>query len=1316
MHRLLPRAMRLGGVAFTIVLVLAATLTVPASAQGPGTPPSGDDPILLPGAQPPPFDEMTEEILQQRDIAFISRRTAGDNALSNQQAGALRAAAAHTAADLRKNGTPAAGPATFTTTWAALGPNPIQQQTRGSGSFAAMSGRIGALAIRPSNGQFVLGAAQGGIWLYDAATGTWSPKTDNLPSLSTGALAIAPSNDAIIYAGTGEGALSGDSYFGNGILKSTDGGTNWSHVSGDFFVAVSVSRLVVDPTNANHLYASVLRGRGGARRTTPAVHSRFGIWESTDGAVSWTLLKEAKSEFDGATDLEIDPLNPQTLYSSFWGDAIYKSTNGGATWSTAMNGLPVADYAGAQTRFSIAISHPAGTAATLYAGFDWSDAAGDHPSRVFKSTNGAASWTILPAGTSPDKVEDYCGGQCFYDNVIEVDPTNADVVYAAGQFDYGIGSGGIYRSDDGGQTWKNLGWDQHPDFHALAFNTNAAPNSTDKILIGSDGGVWYSPNRGGRRSASDPLQAVDWQDLNGTLAPLHRTNLQIGQFTSIATVPQVPVGLATARFWGGTQDNGTLRKSINSQTWFDVASGDGGQVLVDPTVDSCLLGPSCYVYGTYFGITPYRYTDGGNFFTNQYIRNGINLTDRSDFYIPWVMNKANTNQLFLGTYRLYRTNNARATSAGDVTWKIISPDLTSGCTGTAPNGARNCTLSAIGVGGGQAVYTGSLDGLVYISTDAQVNDTPTWTRLDNGKLPKRPVTQFAVDPSNYRIAYASYAGFNAATPSKSGHVFKTTDGGQTWTNISGNLPDSPVNSVILDPSYANTLYVGTDVGPFATFDGGATWSALGAGFPIVAIWQLDLDASHRLMAAGTHGRGAFSIQETRTIPALVLSKVDAGTPVGPSSNVTYTLTVKNIGNATATGVTITDPVPANTTFVSADNGGTESGGIVTWSGLSIAAGSSISVHFTVSIANAIKNKVKSIVNDGVKVTSDQAVFTTGSPFITPIAPPYAVTIAPATQTDGGKVGTSVPYTVTVSNRGFNSDSYTMSAASAWAVTFFDSTCTTPLTTTPLVAAGGTTNVCVKVAIPTTAANGATNTATVTATSVASPSVSASATIITIAVAADVDTLLVDNDDNAPNVQSYYTTALTSAGVKFSVWDLKTDANLPLNYMKAFKTIVWFTGNSYPGPILPYEAKLKAYLDNGGRLFINGQDLLDQAAGTTTFVRDYLHVTWDGFETQNDKATVQVHGVASSPVTGTAQPPTIGAVTLNHAVLGGAAFEDRITPNGGALSAFTDDSTATDALSFTGTFKVVFLAFPFEEYGVAADQLDLLKRVISFFGP
>jgi uncharacterized repeat protein (TIGR01451 family) len=704
-------------------------------------------------------------------------------------------------------------------------------------------------------------------------------------------------------------------------------------------------------------------------------------------------------------------------------------------------------------------------------------------------------------------------------------------------------------------------------------------------------------------------------------------------------------------------------------------------------------------------------TDGGAFFfNNSYIRNGLDLNDRSDFYVPFFLNQEDPNQLFLGTYRLYRTDNAKTANAGDVKWKAISDDLTTGCTGTAPNGARNCTISAIGVGGGEAVYTGSLDGLVYVSIDGQVNDSPTWTRVKDDALPKRPVAGFAVDRSNYRIAYAAFNGFNGATPGHPGHVFRTLDGGNTWTDISGNLPDTPVNSIVLDPSYPNTLYAGTDVGPFVSYNGGTDWSLLGTGVPLVAVDQLDLDSSNRLLAAGTHGRGAYKIFDTTAAPALVLSKVDDGKPVGPSSNIVYTLTLKNEGNASANGVTITDPVPVNTSFVSADFGGTNVGGVATWSGLTVAPGTAVAVHLTVSISNALNKKVTSIVNDGVVAKTADGFFTTGSPVVTPLAPPYALTLSPATQTDGGKVGTIVPYKLTIENDGFNADTYSLSAANAWTTTFFDATCTTQLTTTPTVQSGDSLNICAKVAIPAAAVNDTVNTGTVTATSVGNPSVSATATLKTVAVAITVTTLLVDNDGNGPDVQSYYTTALTSAGIAFSKWDLAADSNLPRNYVLAFKNVVWFTGNSYPAPIGPYEGTLQAFLDSGGRLLMSGQDILDQAAGTTPFVQNYLHITWDGTEAQNDKRTANVNGVTGSPVTN-----GIGAVPLDHTVLN-AAFEDRITPNGGALSAFTDDSGATDALSFSGTYKVVFLAFPFEAYGTAAQKVDLINRTFSFFGP
>src|SRR5262249_34391016 len=154
---------------------------------------------------------------------------------------------------------------------------------------------------------------------------------------------------------------------------------------------------------------------------------------------------------------------------------------------------------------------------------------------------------------------------------------------------------------------------------------------------------------------------------------------------------------------------------------------------------------------------------------------------------------------------------------------------------------------------------------------------------------------------------------------------------------------------------------------FVSYNGGTDWSILGTSFPLVAVDQLDLDSSHRLMAAGTHGRGAFAITDTLATPALVLTKVsDNGVPVGPGTPLTYALTLRNEGNASANGVKITDPVPDNTSFVSADSGGTKVGDKATWTGITLAPGASVTVHFTVSIANDVKKKVTSIVNDGIE--------------------------------------------------------------------------------------------------------------------------------------------------------------------------------------------------------------------------------------------------------------------------------------------------------------------------------------------------------------
>jgi uncharacterized repeat protein (TIGR01451 family) len=1268
-----------------------------------------------------------------RDDAFYSRRTAGDHPISVAEAAVLREKAAEAVLAMGNN--PALRgptPSAFSGAWSALGPNPIVEGSQGAAGFLAMSGRATALAVGSTLPYTMyLGTMGGGVWISSTLTTEWQYKGDQFTTQSIGAIALAPSNEKIVYVGTGEGNLSGDSYFGVGVYKSIDAGNHFAPAAtpaNNPFNQVSISKIAVDPLNADHLWVAAIRGRAGARRVTPPPSNptAFGIWESNDGGAHWTQ-QVARTGTKGATDLVIDPTttgSSSVLYASFWTTGISKTVDGGTTWTTAMIGLPSnANYVAGNTRFALGIGRkPADAHATLYTGFDWFDTNGlYHHSTVWKSTNDAASW----AETNTAVVGGYCNqgptspnSQCFYDNVIGVDPGNPNIVYALGLFDYADGTGGVYRSLDGGATWRDLGWTLHPDHHAFAVRKTAPEN----IVIASDGGVWTSSSRGGRLNPTDPITATTWVNLNGYVNPdsgavLGRTGLQTAEFSSIGQHPT-----NANRLYGGTQDNGTLLRSTNPSnvgTWFDKASGDGGQVLVDPSDPN-------YIYGTYPNISPYRFTDGmlGAFYTNQSIINGIDQNDNTDFYNPFLMDPANPNRLYFGTDHMYRTDNPKAGLAGDVLWEQISPNLTSGCSGTAPNGARACALSAIGAtAGAPALYSGSLDGQVWLTTDATVA-SPTWTRVDKAPLPNRPVGAIAVDRSNYRIAYVAYNGFNTATPSQPGHIFKTTNGGTTWLNITGNLPDNPVNSLVIDPADANTLYAGTDVGPMVTFNGGTSWAPLGSGLAPVVINQINLNPFTRQLVIGTGGLAARKLTDSTVTarPALEVRKSYSGIPVGPNQNLVYTITVKNTGNLTATGVTITDPLPGNTTFVSASNGGSPVGPNIVWNALTVPAASAgangglvpgvTSVTLTVHTANTLTTGQK-ITNDGITVASPTTGISTisGSPFVVTIAPANAVAITPASQTGYARSGQVVTYTMTVQNLGFNNDSFNLSVSgNAWPTTLWNASFTSQITKTGLLGPGATQVVGVKVSVPANQPNGASDTATVKATSVGNPTKSATATIKTIAVTFNV--LLVDNDGNAPDVESYYKTALSNAGYAYNYWDLATDPELPLSYMKAHPAIVWFTGASYPAPIGPYETKLTAFLNGGGKLFMSGQDILDQNAGTTAFVHDYLHVDWDGSEAQNDIGTTSVTAVPTNTVMN-----GLGTLPVDvPAVLGGADFSDQITPIAPAVPALRDDTGETDALTVAaGNYKVVFLAFPFEAITAPAHRTSVMWRSLTYFG-
>jgi hypothetical protein len=361
----------------------------------------------------------------------------------------------------------------------------------------------------------------------------------------------------------------------------------------------------------------------------------------------------------------------------------------------------------------------------------------------------------------------------------------------------------------------------------------------------------------------------------------------------------------------------------------------------------------------------------------------------------------------------------------------------------------------------------------------------------------------------------------------------------------------------------------------------------------------------------------------------------------------------------------------------------------------------------------IDNGVQSgdvITNEDFSVTSNEGASATGSPTPLVLAPANSLLLTPNSQLDGTRSGQSITYTLSVQNLGYQTDAYDLSVSgNSWPTTLWDASFTSEITETNSLPAGGMTDFGVEVMVPMTATNNSQDTATIMAASMDNPAVSMTATVATKAVTVDV--LLVDNDDNGPDVSSYYTAALEAAGFDYNIWDLGANSDLPLNYMKAHKAIVWFAGASYPSPITPYGDNLAAFLDNGGRLFMSGMDILDQSGGLTNFVYDYLHIDWDGTETQNDTGTTMVTGVPTNTVTA-----GLGPYAMDYAGVGLVDFSDEITPIAPAIPAFRDDFDQTNALTVTaGNYKVMFLAFPLEAMGTPADQALVLQRALLDFG-
>ena len=848
--------------------------------------------------------------------------------------------------------------------WSPMGPQPTSTVF----SNNPVSGRLVSIVVDPVTPSTIyVGAAMGGVWRSTDSGANWTPLTDDQPTLAVGAVALDPDNHLNVWVATGEENFGLDNYYGAGILKSTDGGSTWTQLAQSTF-GTPINAIPPTVGGAKIGSLAILKGSGGQIAIaavqffqqsgfTPA----SGIYRTADGGATWNNVHYLNLTSDNVAAGNVvawDPNNSSscasacrgyaTIGSSF-GDStngFYVTTDSGQNWTQITGTLPSFPSSNVGRIAMDLAKNNSGNAVktTIYLGIGNSST--QNTLSMWKSTDGGASWSQLL------NAPNYCPGQCFYDNVIGVVPNNDSVVFAGGSFsnDGGSTASIFWRSSDGGATWQEFSKASgasfsslHADLHAIAFSPD---NAT--VYAGTDGGIWSSSNATNVNTANT---GVTWTNLNGSSTDATK---------SLATTQFYPGMSTTASnfVFGGTQDNGSQIFSGNL-AWSMVACGDGGWSVIDPNnqnnlYTACNSGPIDIEKST---------SASPSWFTFTQSTTGINTSDRANFIPPLVMDPANSSTLYFGSFKLYQSTNA----ATNWTAMASGADLT---------GGGNAHINAIGVGPNNVVWVGtsgsgsSVTSKVQVSTNANLGASATFTDRSSG-LPTRAVTQVMPDPADATggTAYVTFSGFDQYSGGTGGdglgYVYKTINFGANWTNLTGNLPHSPVNDIVIDPSIANTLYVGTDVGVFYTSNANAappTWNTLVSGLPKSAVLSLKLHNGSRTLVAGTHGRSVWRVV-VGGVAGVAPASLTFGAQGFSLASAPKSVTITNTGSASVTlsSLTINSsefalvvPIPRRPIPVPTCANATVLGG-----GASCAA----YVAFTPTAAGA-RNATLSIVNDG----------------------------------------------------------------------------------------------------------------------------------------------------------------------------------------------------------------------------------------------------------------------------------------------------------------------------------------------------------------
>jgi photosystem II stability/assembly factor-like uncharacterized protein len=702
---------------------------------------------------------------------------------------------------------------------------------------AAMSGRISAIAAVWEGQRLTvyLGSASGGVWKSVNGGTTYKPVFDKQSVQSIGAVTIDPKNPKVIWVGSGESWTRNSVSFGDGVYKSVDGGETWTNMG--LRESERISKVIVDPTSTNTVYVC-------APGKLWSDSNERGLYKTTDGGTTWTKILKGANASTGCSMISMDSKDSKTIYAGMWdfrrkgwtfrsgggdekafsGSGLFKSTDGGTTWTEldqkSANGLPAKPWG--RVAVTVAPSKPNVVYAFIEAVIP--------KNGLYRSDDGGKTWTAL------DRSQNMIWRPFYFANLI-VDPKDENKVYKP--------DGSLIASNDGGHSFSNISGGAHGDFHDVWID----PANTDHLITGDDGGVWYSFDGGNRWWKGD--------------------NLPVSQFYHVSVDMDTPYHV-----YGGLQDNSSwvgdsaYPGGITNSRWENMYGGDGFWMFVDPSDPNYIYAES---QGGYIGrINRWTHESRGIQPLPQYKEGKLRYNWNTPIHVT------SNGTVYLGSQFLFRSRDHGQT------WDRISPDLTT----NDPEKQKQEQSGGVSVDNSSA----EMHTTIYAICESPKNPNLVWAGTDDGNVQvtrdggktwKNVVANIKGLPKNAWVSSIDAGHFDEGTAYATfdthmlgdlrPYVYKTTDFGQTWRQLIGPAGAVKGYAHVVKEDLVNKdlLFVGTEVGLWISLDGGRGWAQYTGGrFPNVAVRDLAIHPRDRDLVIATHGRGIWIIDDITPLRAL----------------------------------------------------------------------------------------------------------------------------------------------------------------------------------------------------------------------------------------------------------------------------------------------------------------------------------------------------------------------------------------------------------------------------------------------------------------